>query len=344
MKEDPSYVAVSYKWIEKGLMDDRDVGYLVLDNEWNFTVPLVHANRYNVQYYGLKLDPLEDDEVDDILCKNGGMYDFDYSNAYDDYLTQRDGQKGTGGCRIERHQFTHVETPLSAEPNSGCFVVGKEDKQTNKLHLTAFIIAMGQTLIVPPYTIHTNDYQRGLWRTYLEVGDIDICDMVKKGQVLNAEKLPATILLKFECAVNKKRMREYEMLNIIEEENDEKQKESMNEKTLQSIIDKMDETLNRMNSLDYIHKTVFGNAQSTEKWQLEQSIKRIQQNNKDMMSQSRKSLIQSQKSGRRLMRSIQEYQTTDDDGYDEDDESIPSSLTVNSPSFKMLNQKKTTIL
>merc|ERR1712228_465678 len=119
--------------------------------------------------------------------------------------------------------------------------------------------------------------------------------------------------------------------------NDEKQKESMNEKTLQSIIDKMDETLNRMNSLDYIHKTVFGNAQSTEKWQLEQSIKRIQQNNKDMMSQS-------QKSGWRLMRSIQEYQTTDDDGYDEDDESIPSSLTVNSPSFKMLNQKKTTIL
>jgi len=229
LKEEPAHVAVSYKWIEKGLMDNRDVGYLVLDNEWDFVVPVVHANRYNVQYYGMRLDPLPQDidvESAKVICNNGGMYDFDYTDAYEKYLTERDGQQGTGGCRIERHQFSHVETPLSREPDSGVFVAGIEDKETGKLHLTAFIIAYGQTLYVPPRTIHTNDYQRGLWRTYLEIGDIDICDLVKKGDVINESHEPSTILLKFECAVTKKRMSEYE-LGIVVEDNDDDEKIGM---------------------------------------------------------------------------------------------------------------------
>jgi len=228
MKKEPDFVEIPCCWIEKGTLDDRGVGYLALDKDWDGVVPLVHANRFNVRYYGMELDPLEDITMK-ITSKDGGMFDFEYNDNYLEYMKTRDEQDGTGGCRLERHEFWHVETPMTANPDSGCFVVGKENKERKTIHLTAFIIPVYQTLVVPPWTIHTNDYQRGLWRTYLASGDIDIVDMVRKGKILRARhEGPNKILLQFKCEFLKKLMHEYD-LHIVPDDDmktDDKDKEN----------------------------------------------------------------------------------------------------------------------
>merc|ERR1712129_263032 len=98
------------------------------------------------------------------------------------------------------------------EENAGVFILGKFHNEL--LHLTAFRIFCGQSLYVPPHTIHSNDYQRGRWRTYLENSeDIDICALVQKNDPRQ------NICLKFECAITRKRMSRYE-LDVITEIND----------------------------------------------------------------------------------------------------------------------------
>ena len=105
--------------------------------------------------------------------------EFDYTAEYQQHIQERDDQQGSGGCRLERHNFAHFETALSSETESGHFIIGKYDEESGTMYLTAFIIPRGYTLYVPANTIHTNDYQRGLWRTYLEHGkDIDVCNLV----------------------------------------------------------------------------------------------------------------------------------------------------------------------
>lgn len=62
--------------------------------------------------------------------------------------------------------------PLSTD--SGRFVLGKfKDEEETELHLTAFKIPQGQTLLVPANTIHSNDYLLGTWTTMLAHADID---------------------------------------------------------------------------------------------------------------------------------------------------------------------------
>jgi hypothetical protein len=76
------------------------------------------------------------------------------------------------GPGLERHGFTHLDKPYSTD--SGWFVLGKfNDKEETELHLTAFKVPESQTLLVPPYVIHSNDYLMGEWRTLLADGDID---------------------------------------------------------------------------------------------------------------------------------------------------------------------------
>jgi hypothetical protein len=246
----PVYKVVPVTWISKEANSGNGVGYIqVNDSEWDGSVPIMHATRSNVRFYGCCLDP-EDPEEPKITCKDGGMFDFNYTKAYKEWTQHRDDQEGHGGCRIERHNFAHIETPLDREGYSGVFILGKlleEDddddvdqeyeldmsmkqsssSRSQKLALTAFIIARGQTLFVPPNTIHTNDYQRGLWRTYLEVDDIDICDLIRlrpstkhpyrsKSPVLYYEK--ENISLKFYCGLTKRRMAEYELPTSVLEE------------------------------------------------------------------------------------------------------------------------------
>ena len=141
------------------------------------------------------------------------MFDFNYTTHYAEYIHNR-----SGGCRLERHKFAHIETPLDREGYSGVFIIGKliDDIGQNgqktglqSLCLTAFIIARGQTLFVPGGTIHTNDYQRGTWRTYLEVADIDICDLVRPSST--NKKQNDHIELRFYCGLTKKRMAQYDL-------------------------------------------------------------------------------------------------------------------------------------
>jgi hypothetical protein len=79
---------------------------------------------------------------------------------------------GKNGPGLERHDFTHLDMPHSAD--NGWFVLGKfNDQAETELHLTAFLIPARQTLLIPPNTIHSNDYLQGKWMTMLAAADID---------------------------------------------------------------------------------------------------------------------------------------------------------------------------
>ena len=78
---------------------------------------------------------------------------------------------GKNGSGLERHEFAHLDMPLSAD--SGRFVLGEFNDQETELHLTAFKILEGQALLVPANVIHSNDYLIGKWRTMLADVDID---------------------------------------------------------------------------------------------------------------------------------------------------------------------------
>eukprot|EP00486_Rosalina_sp_Unknown_P004976 CAMPEP_0201568678 /NCGR_PEP_ID=MMETSP0190_2-20130828/9901_1 /ASSEMBLY_ACC=CAM_ASM_000263 /TAXON_ID=37353 /ORGANISM="Rosalina sp." /LENGTH=405 /DNA_ID=CAMNT_0047990077 /DNA_START=46 /DNA_END=1264 /DNA_ORIENTATION=+ len=207
---DPVYASIPVTWIKKNENNNQPIGLIQInDNDWDGSVPIMHATRGNVRFYGCCLDPDEHDaDVEELNAKDGGMFDFNYTSFYDHWTKERNDQQGTGGCRIERHEFAHIETPLSREGKSGVFILGKLVDNDHTLLLTAFIIARGQTLFVPPHTIHTNDYQRGLWRTYLEIGDVDICDLVKRRGV---DHKIERMRLNFYCGVTKKRLRQYDL-------------------------------------------------------------------------------------------------------------------------------------
>ena len=100
-----------------------------------------------------------------------GIQDFTYSQAYrEDYV------KTISGAGLERHGFHHLDCPLVED--SGYFVIGKmvKDGDTKELHVTAFIIPTNHTIFVPGGTIHSNDYQKGTWRTMLS--DVTTSDLV----------------------------------------------------------------------------------------------------------------------------------------------------------------------
>ena len=114
------------------------------------------------------------------------------------------GSEQVFGCTLEKHKYAHIETCLCGEMESGVFIMGKLSEE-NVLVLTAFVIARGQTLYIPAGTIHTNDYQRGLWRSYSEIDeDTVIGTLVKKSN--NDEY----INLKFYDNVTKRRLCKYE--------------------------------------------------------------------------------------------------------------------------------------
>ena len=213
---DPVYTSIPITWISKPQNDnpnDDEVGLIQInDISWDGSVPIMNATRSNVKFYGCCLEPDDNDyDLPQLTCKDGGIFDFNYTNYYDSWTKERNGQRGTGGCRLERHNFAHIETPLDREGKSGLFILGKLIQNDSVLLLTAYIITKGQTLYVPPNTIHTNDYQRGLWRTYLEIGDIDICDLVKENVTDNKIE---RMSLNFYCAVTKQRMRQYDIESV----------------------------------------------------------------------------------------------------------------------------------
>lgn len=95
---------------------------------------------------------------------------------------------------LERHAFAHLDCPHESFDRNGRFILGKIVGDHDELHLTAFLIPARHTLYVPPFTIHSNDYLRGTWRTMLAGEDIDRVLLKRSNQQGTATEL---LLLKF---------------------------------------------------------------------------------------------------------------------------------------------------
>ena len=72
----PVYKVIPITWIPKDNTIKNSVGYVQInDDNWYGQVPIMHATRSNVTFYGCHLDPKSTDiNTPYIQCKNGGMF------------------------------------------------------------------------------------------------------------------------------------------------------------------------------------------------------------------------------------------------------------------------------
>lgn len=121
-------------------------------------VPVQFATDGTLGYYGCRILGAGDKVH---ISRRSIITNFIYgSNYLDDYVI-----KSNGGSGVEHHGFAHLDTPL--DDNSGHLVLGKIDKETDALELTAFKVPKGVSVYIPEDTIHTNDYFLGTWETLL---------------------------------------------------------------------------------------------------------------------------------------------------------------------------------
>ena len=118
------------------------------------------------------------------------------------------------GCSLEAHKHAHIETALCNEDESGLLIIGKNMGDQDVLCLTAFIIPRGQTIYIPPDAIHTNDYQRGKWRSYSEVDDETVF-----GSLVKKSKNTKNVFMKFYDGFSRERLKKYEILKDDEDDN-----------------------------------------------------------------------------------------------------------------------------
>lgn len=124
----------------------------------NLSAPIDDADDAGLGYYNCRL--LTPGDV--ITLNHRSMItDFHY---HDDYFDQY--VIGVlGSSFIEQHEFAHVDTPLGRR--SGYLVLGKMDRVSQALELTAFAVRPEDSVYIPAKTIHTNDYLLGIWETLL---------------------------------------------------------------------------------------------------------------------------------------------------------------------------------
>lgn len=132
-------------------------GNLVFPSDFNGSIEVEIATNELLAYYQCSFADRNSSMV--YLPFRHAVQDFTYENDYlKNYV-----EKKNGGAGLERHAFSHIDCPMDAE--SGVFILGKLTE--DELHLTAFKIPRRQTLYVPGYCIHSNDYLKGTWRTML---------------------------------------------------------------------------------------------------------------------------------------------------------------------------------
>lgn len=115
-----------------------------------FRVPVVTANKSNVEYYGLTL--VENQEVVKLLSDEYAMVlaQYFYARNYRrDFLTE---ERGGGGYFVETHNFPHIHAPLS--PDCGGFIIVGKRLAEDEFDFTAFSIPYGYALHTPSNTIH----------------------------------------------------------------------------------------------------------------------------------------------------------------------------------------------
>eukprot|EP00578_Thalassiosira_sp_NH16_P000268 CAMPEP_0181136434 /NCGR_PEP_ID=MMETSP1071-20121207/33175_1 /TAXON_ID=35127 /ORGANISM="Thalassiosira sp., Strain NH16" /LENGTH=402 /DNA_ID=CAMNT_0023223131 /DNA_START=189 /DNA_END=1395 /DNA_ORIENTATION=+ len=143
-------------------------------------VPVEVATESLLKFYGCSL----------IGESTGGSLELGDEHCIQDFTYQRDYFKKyvqNVGAGIERHEFAHIDCPLSPLDESGLFLLGKWEEEEsidsqpakNNLYLTAFRIPQLHVLFVPGGTIHSNDYLQGCWRTMLSWTSEEPIDNVK---------------------------------------------------------------------------------------------------------------------------------------------------------------------
>ena len=138
-------------------------GTLAIDfQELRRKVPIETATDILLRFYGCSL--ISDKSIGQVeLGDEHVIQDFMYSK---DYFRKYVTGVGAG---IERHEFAHIDCPLSPLDESGFFLLGKwiEEGEDTFLCITMFRVPQLHALYVPGGTIHSNDYLRGTWRTML---------------------------------------------------------------------------------------------------------------------------------------------------------------------------------
>ena len=132
-------------------------GNIVFPSEFNGHLEVETATNEFLAYYECEFADGKSEKI--FLPYRHAIQDFTYEN---DYLTNY-VEKMNRGAGLERHDFTHLDCPLTDD--SGYFILGKliEDE----LHITAFKIPKRHTLYIPGNCLHSNDYLKGTWRTML---------------------------------------------------------------------------------------------------------------------------------------------------------------------------------
>ena len=132
-------------------------GNIVFPSEFNGHLEVETATNELLAYYECEFANGKSEKI--LLPYRHAIQDFTYEN---DYLTNY-VEKMNRGAGLERHDFTHLDCPLTDD--SGFFIMGKliEDE----LHITAFKIPKRHTLYIPGNCLHSNDYLKGTWRTML---------------------------------------------------------------------------------------------------------------------------------------------------------------------------------
>ncbi|CAF3354998.1 unnamed protein product, partial [Rotaria sp. Silwood2] len=161
----PKFVKISdVRWI-KSFEPKSQSGRLIFPKNFvDIRLPIDIGTNEKLAYYGCCL--ANESQMKVSIFHRHCIQDFTY---YDNYY--RGFVKGRAG--LEKHEFAHLDCPFQEE--SGFFILGKfSSENENELHLTAFKIPLKHTLYVPPFTIHSNDYLKGTWRTMLsDATDID---------------------------------------------------------------------------------------------------------------------------------------------------------------------------
>ncbi|CAF0893567.1 unnamed protein product [Didymodactylos carnosus] len=191
----PEHIKIvkNVQWRHKLLISpSAEAGDLIFPADFDGNLPTLVATAENLKYYGeLNIHSLDSfatvlivaslpislfptgcsfadgAQVKVSLSIEHKTRDYTYNPNY-----VQDWVLGKNGPGLERHDFTQLDMPDSTD--NGWFVLGKfNDQEETELHLTAFKIPQKQTLLIPPYVIHSNDYLQGKWRTMLADADID---------------------------------------------------------------------------------------------------------------------------------------------------------------------------
>ncbi|VDI13950.1 switch-associated protein 70 [Mytilus galloprovincialis] len=140
-------------------------GKIIFPPEFDKQIPTEQATSELLRYYGCSFADSQQEQIS--LLFRHGIQDFTYENGYlEKYVTATNG-----GAGIEKHDFSHLDCPLSKD--SGFFILAKY-VENGDFHITAFQLPVRHTLYCPGGVIHCNDYLKGTWRTMLsDETDID---------------------------------------------------------------------------------------------------------------------------------------------------------------------------